>query len=87
MVITGHTGDDGLTVEHELGFNRRDQLVSRSRGNQGLSWSYDADGNRTGFTDAQGTTTTYARDAVGRVKAVRNPRFGEAVFTHPVHLP
>ncbi|WP_237687541.1 RHS repeat domain-containing protein [Arthrobacter jiangjiafuii] len=47
-----------------------------------MSWSYDADGHRTGFTDATGTTTIYVRDAVGRVKAVRNPRLGEAVFTH-----
>nr|WP_237686509.1 DUF6531 domain-containing protein [Arthrobacter jiangjiafuii] len=82
LVITDHTGADGLTVEHELGFNRRGQLTSRTRGGQGLSWSYDADGHRTGFTDATGTTTTYARDAVGRVKAVRNPRLGEAAFTH-----
>ena len=82
VVVTDHTGADGLTVEHELGFNRRGQLTSRTRGAQGLSWSYDADGNRTGFTDATGTTTTYARDGVGRVKAVRHPRLGEAVFTH-----
>ncbi|MBP3037638.1 type IV secretion protein Rhs [Arthrobacter sp. zg-ZUI100] len=82
VVITDFTGDDGLAVEHELGFNRRGQLTSRTRGAQGLSWSYDADGNRTGFTDTTGTITTYTRDAVGLVEAVRNPRLGEAVFTH-----
>ena len=82
VVITDHTGDDGLVVEHELGFNRRGQLTSRTRGGKGLSWSYDADGHRTGFTDAEGTTTTYSRDAVGRVKAVHNSRLGEARFTH-----
>nr|WP_237686740.1 DUF6531 domain-containing protein [Arthrobacter jiangjiafuii] len=82
VVIADHTGGDGLTVEHELGFNRRGQLTSRTRGSQGLSWSYDADGNRSGFTDAHGTTTTYARDAVGRLKSVANPLLGEAAFTH-----
>ncbi|MEQ4521116.1 type IV secretion protein Rhs, partial [Pseudarthrobacter sp. B907] len=45
-------------------------------------WEYDADGNRTRFTDAHGTTTTYVRDAAGRVTAVSNPRLGEARFTH-----
>ncbi|MDN3905926.1 DUF6531 domain-containing protein [Arthrobacter sp. YD2] len=82
VVVTDYTGADGLTVEHELGFNRRGQLVSRTRGGQGLSWNYDADGNRTSFTDAAGTTTTYLRDAVGRVTTVRNPRLGEAVFAY-----
>ncbi|MCC3293619.1 DUF6531 domain-containing protein [Arthrobacter sp. zg-Y411] len=82
VVVTDFTGDDGLTVEHELGFNRRGQLTSRTRGAEGVSWSYDADGNRTSFTDTAGTTTTYARDAAGRVKSVHNPRLGEAQFTH-----
>lgn len=82
VVITDHSGADGLVVEHELGFNRRGQLTSRTRGGQGLSWSYDADGYRTGFTDATGTTTSYSRDAVGRVKSVLNPRLGEARFMH-----
>ncbi|WP_434993128.1 DUF6531 domain-containing protein [Arthrobacter sp. Ld5] len=89
IVITDHTGTagagqgaDGLVVEHELGFNRRGQLTSRTRGGQGLSWAYDADGNRTSFTDAQGTTTTYTRDAAGRISAVSNPYLGEAVFAY-----
>ena len=57
-------------------------LVSRTRGGQGVSWSCDTDGHRTGFTDATGTTTTYSRDAAGRVKTVHNPRLGAAQFTH-----
>ena len=82
VVVTDYTGDDGLTVEHELGFNRRGQLTSRTRGAEGMSWSYDADGNRTSFTDTSGATTTYTRDAAGRVKSVHNPRLGKAQFTH-----
>ena len=69
-------------MEHELAFDRRGQLTSRTRGGWGMSWEYDADGNRTGFTDVHGTTTTYVRNAAGRVTAVSNPRLGEAVFTH-----
>ncbi|MGW9404050.1 DUF6531 domain-containing protein [Arthrobacter sp. NPDC055585] len=82
VVITDHTGEDGLVVEHELGFNRRGQLTSRTRGGQGLSWSYDADGHRTAFTDTTGTTTTYRHDAAGRVTTVHNARLGDARFTH-----
>ncbi|MBG6224932.1 RHS repeat-associated protein [Arthrobacter sp. CAN_A2] len=89
VVITDHTGNagagaggDGLVVEHELAFNRRGQLTSRTRGDQGLSWVYDADGNRTAFTDTQGTTTTYTRDSAGRLTTVTNPLLGDAVFTH-----
>ena len=81
-VITDYTGGDGLAVEHELGFDRRGLLTSRTRGAQGLSWEYDGDGNRTGFTDAHGTTTSYTRDPAGRVTAVSNPLLGHAVFTH-----
>lgn len=82
VIITDYTGADGLAVEHELAYDRRGQLTSRTRGGWGLSWEYDADGNRTGFTDVHGTTTTYVRNAAGRVTAVSNPRLGEAVFTH-----
>ena len=82
VFVTDHTAPDGLTVEHELTFGRNKQLTSRTRGGQRLSWDYDADGNRTAFTDANGTTTEYTRDAAGRVTAVNNPLLGEAVFTH-----
>jgi RHS repeat-associated protein len=82
VVITDHTAGDGLAVEHELGFDRRGLLTSRTRGNKGLSWAYDADGHRTAFTDANGTTTTYRRDAAGRVTAASNPQLGEAVFAY-----
>ncbi|WP_345147576.1 DUF6531 domain-containing protein [Arthrobacter ginkgonis] len=82
VIITDHTGPDGLAVEHELGFDRRGLLTSRTRAGLGLSWEYDADGHRTAFTDANGTTTAYTRDAAGRVTGVGNPLLGEAVFTH-----
>lgn len=82
VIITDYTGADGLAVEHELAYDRCGRLASRTRGGRGMSWKYDADGNRTGFTDAHGTTTTYVRDAAGRVTAVSNPRLGEAVFSH-----
>lgn len=82
VVITDYTGPDGLAVEHELGFDRCGRLTSRTRGAQGLSWEYDADGNRTGFTDAHGVRTTYARDAAGQITTVTNPVLGDAVFTY-----
>ncbi|WP_394247754.1 hypothetical protein [Arthrobacter pityocampae] len=88
IVIADHTGNtgagaeaDGLVTEHELAFNRRGQLTSRTRGGAGLSWAYDADGHRTSFTDAHGTTTTYTHDPAGRLTTVTNPLLGDAVFT------
>ena len=82
VVISEYPGKGGTAVEHRLGFNRRGQLVSRTRGGHGMSWTYNADGHRTGVTDTTGTTTTYGRDAAGRVRTVRSPRLGEAEFTH-----
>lgn len=49
------TDPDGLAVEHELVFDRRGLLTSRTRGSQGMSWEYD--GNRTEFTDSLNSTT------------------------------
>ncbi|MCB5273933.1 hypothetical protein BJG92_01459 [Arthrobacter sp. SO5] len=65
VVITDYAGTDGLVVEHKIGFDRCGRLTSRTRGGRGLYWEYDGDGNRTRFTDAYGTTTTYTRDATG----------------------
>ncbi|KUM34515.1 hypothetical protein AR689_10250 [Arthrobacter sp. EpRS71] len=84
VVITDHTGGAGYAVEHELCFDRRGLLTRKSNGtgNGTLSWEYDGDGNRTGFTDPTGTTTRYTRDPAGRVTAVSNPLLGDAAFTH-----
>ncbi|MCD5342374.1 hypothetical protein LR392_09090 [Arthrobacter sp. AK04] len=82
VVITDYTGPGGLAVEHELGFDRCGRLTSRTRGSQGLSWEYDADGNRTSFTDAHGTMTTYTRDAAGQLTAVGNPQLGDVSFSY-----
>ncbi|MDR6637635.1 DUF6531 domain-containing protein [Paenarthrobacter nitroguajacolicus] len=80
-VITDHTAGAGYAVEHELCFDRRGLLTRKSNGNRTLLWEYDADGNRTGFTTAAGTTR-YTRDPAGRVVKVSNPSLGDAAFTH-----
>ena len=84
VVITDHTGGAGYAVEHELCFDRRGLLTRKSNGNGTgrCGWEYDADGNRTAFTDPTGTTTRYTRDAAGRVVKVSNPLLGDAAFTH-----
>ncbi|CEA06761.1 Putative deoxyribonuclease RhsC [Arthrobacter saudimassiliensis] len=82
IVIADSTGTDGLVIEHELGFNRRGQLTSRTRGTGTQTWAYDADGHRTAYTDPTGTTTTYTRNPAGRLTQVTNPRLGEATFTY-----
>ncbi|WOH20015.1 DUF6531 domain-containing protein [Paenarthrobacter sp. GOM3] len=81
VLITDHTGGAGYAVEHELCFDRRGHLTRRTTGDQTLTWEYDGDGNRTGFTTGAGTTT-YTRDPAGRVTAVSNPLLGDATFTH-----
>lgn len=81
LVITDHTGGAGYAVEHELCFDRRGHLTRKSTGDQTLTWEYDGDGNRTGFTTGAGTTR-YTRDPAGRVTAVSNPLLGDATFTH-----
>lgn len=77
--ITDHTRDSACSIE--LAWNRRGQLVSRSRDGQAVTWDYDADGRRTSLTTPDGTTTSYAYDSVGRLALVDHPLLGRATFT------
>lgn len=76
LAITDRTRSDGHTVLHQLRYNRRGQLIERTRDGQGLTWDYDADGNRTRLTDPEGQVTGYRHDAAGRLVAVEHPVFG-----------
>lgn len=78
--IIDHTGPDGGSVTHELEWNGRLQLVSRRRGAQTTTWTYDSDGRRTAMTDPDGHTTTYSHDAAGRLTAVDHPLLGRATI-------
>ncbi|MDO5051724.1 MAG: DUF6531 domain-containing protein [Pseudoclavibacter sp.] len=71
--ITDHTrpGDEGPVV-HELAWNRRGQLLSRSRDGRGLAWAYDPDGRRTEHTGPDGERTRYEYDANGRLHRIRH---------------
>ncbi|MHC2186358.1 RHS repeat-associated protein [Rathayibacter agropyri] len=80
-VITDHTGPDG-PIEHTLTWNRRDQLIRRTRNGHGIAWEYDADGNRTAITGPDGARTRYERDRAGRVTAIEHPRLGRASFEY-----
>ncbi|WP_146083245.1 DUF6531 domain-containing protein [Rathayibacter rathayi] len=80
-VITDHTGP-GAPLEHTLTWNRRDQLLRRTRDGQGLAWEYDAAGHRTAVTGPDGTRTRYERDSTGRVTAIEHPRLGRASFEY-----
>lgn len=82
--ITDATRGDGRTVQHVLRFNRRGQLIERTRDDQGLAWEYDADGRRTAHTDATGRRTRWQRDAAGRVSAVQHPVFGTVSYAYDV---
>ena len=70
LVVTDHTRGAGRALEHELQVDRRGLLLRRSRGNQGLVWEYDADGNRSGRVDPDGAHVTHRRDRMGRVVSV-----------------
>ena len=80
VTLTDHTRPDGLPMVHEMEWNRRGQLVRRSRDDRSLSWTYDLDGRRASMTTPDGHTTGYARDAAGRLVAVDHPLLGRAVL-------
>lgn len=79
LTVTDHSA--GATMVHELEWDRRGQLVRRSRDGQELRWGYDAAGRRRSMTAPDGSTTRYERDAVGRLVAVDHPLLGRAVLT------
>ena len=79
--VVDHTQPDVESV-HELRWDARGNLVSRTRDGRGLSWEYDADGRRVGRVGPSGDRTSYERDAAGRLVAVDHPLLGRAVFAH-----
>ncbi len=85
LVLTDRTRTDGpdggAAVRHELEWDRRGRMVSRTRDGRGVSWTYDADGHRTSMTTPDGSTTSYERDAAGRLLAVEHPLLGRASLT------
>ncbi|HEY9290710.1 MAG TPA: DUF6531 domain-containing protein, partial [Microlunatus sp.] len=81
VTITDRT-DPGNVCTHVLGWNRRDQLTSRTRNGAGLSWEYDADGRRTAMVGPDGSRTNYAHDRAGRLIAVDHPLLGRADFDY-----
>ncbi|WIB27166.1 DUF6531 domain-containing protein [Curtobacterium sp. MCSS17_015] len=88
IVVTDHSGGAGRAFDHELRYDRRGLLVSRSRGDRAVVWEYDADGRRTARTDPDGTRTVYRRDAAGRVVAVQRADLPDVSFVlDPVGRP
>ena len=81
---TDTTREDGhgnvFAVEHELEWNRRGQLVRRTRDGRSVAWTYDADGRRTSMVTPDGTTTAYAYDAAGHLTAIDSSALGRAAF-------
>ncbi|GGF42677.1 hypothetical protein GCM10011519_15710 [Marmoricola endophyticus] len=78
--ITDRSGTDGSVVVHEMVWDARGLLTSRTRDGRGPSWTYDADGACTALTMPDGTTTSYARDAAGRLVGVSHPLLGACVI-------
>lgn len=76
-VITDHTHPSGEPLVHRLEYNRRGQLIARSRGNECLRWEYDSHGSRTAFIDIHGRRTNYSYDRSGRLVGVKGPESGE----------
>lgn len=68
-------------VTHTLTFDRLHRLIQRdTRINDDVEttrWDYDADGGRTGFTDAAGHHVAYHRDMVGRVTRITHSELGD----------
>ncbi len=70
----------GREMVHELAWDPRGLLVSRTRDGRGLSWTYDEDGRRIGRVGPDGSRTAYERDAAGRIVAVEHDALGRAAF-------
>lgn len=79
--ITDSTRPEGDSM-HELRWDARGLLVSRTRDGRGLTWDYDADGRRAGRVGPDGDRVSYERDAVGRLTAISHPLLGRAGFAH-----
>ncbi len=75
LALTDHADPRG-PVRHVLEYDRRQQLVRRSRDDRSLAWTYDAAGRRATATAPDGTRTTYVRDAAGRLTALDHPLLG-----------
>ena len=68
------TGPGGRT--DTLTWDAMGHLVSRSRGDQTIRWTYDADGLRTSMTHPDGSVTRYVYDADEMLAAVEHPALG-----------
>ncbi len=80
LTLRDHTRADGREVVHHYRWNARNQLVSRSRDDRSMSWTYDAAGRRSSMTTPAGHRTDYTYDAVGRLVTVDHPLLGRAVL-------
>ncbi len=79
--VTDHTQPDRESV-HELRWDARGLLISRTRDGRGLSWEYDVDGRRTARVGPDGDRVSYEHDAAGRTTAISHPLLGRATFAH-----
>jgi len=77
---TDTTREDGVVVEHELEWNRRGQLVRRTRDGRSVEWTYDADGRRTSMVTPDGTRTAYGYDPAGHLTSIDSSVLGRAAF-------
>lgn len=78
--IIDRAHSNGEVTVHELTWDQRGLLTSRTRDGHGITWAYDADGACTSLTAPDGHTTTYARDAAGRLLGVSHPLLGNVVI-------
>ena len=79
--ILDRTGE-GEPLVHELEWNRRGQLVRRTRDGRSVTWAYDADGRRVAMTTPGEVRTDYGYDLAGRIISVDHPLLGHAAFDY-----
>lgn len=63
-----------------LGWDRAGRLVERRRGDVGLEWRYDSDGNREALVYADGTELAYEYDEAGDLKSLSHSIAGTMTF-------
>lgn len=67
---------------HELAWDGADRQVAQRRDGLGLTWRYDADGQRVAVGLPDGREITYAHDAAGRLVAAEHPGLGRVTAGH-----
>jgi RHS repeat-associated protein len=74
------TVTDGADRQVTSRFDEHGRLISRSRGDQTVSWAYDRNGRRQSMMSPDGQVTRYFYDSNSRITAIEHPQLGRVTI-------